>query len=400
MFFEIILALVIGILFGVFTGLTPGIHTNLIAIVLISASPFLLGYTTPIVLAVFIIAISVTNTFVNSIPSIFLGAPDSAMALGVLPGHRYLLKGWGYMAVKLTIIGSFGAVILSILMFPLSIPVVGFIYPLLKGYIGYILIVVVIFMLLRDRYKLWAVFVFLISGALGLIVLNMPNLKQPLFPLLSGLFGVSTLLISLRDTNNIPEQKKTQEIKLKKTTTIKALLSGQFSGFITAIFPGLGSAQAAVISMQITRDLGDHGFMILIGSIDTVNFILSISALYVIDKARNGSIVAISQLIDGVNLPVVILFLAATLVSGSIAVFATLKLARVFSTYITKIDYKKLVIGIILFITAMVFVLTGPLGLLVLIVSTAVGIIPAEIKVTRTHGMGCLLLPVILYFVL
>ncbi|MBU0536096.1 MAG: tripartite tricarboxylate transporter permease, partial [Nanoarchaeota archaeon] len=380
---------------------TPGIHTNLVAIMLVSASPFLLHYTNPIVLAVFIIAISVTNTFVDSIPSIFLGAPDSDMALGVLPGHRYLLKGWGYQAVKLTLIGSFGAVILSILMFPLSIPIVKFVYPLVKDYIGWMLILVVVFMIFRDNKKLWAIFIFLLAGSLGLIVLNIPTLSQPLFPLLSGLFGVSTLLISLRDTNSIPEQKTEERIKLKKSHALKALLSGQFSGFITAIFPGLGAAQAAVISMQITRKLGDHGFMILIGSINTVNFILSISALYAIDKARNGSIVAVSQLMpDGISLLTAVLFLAATLVSGAASVYFTLKIARVFSKLMNRINYRKLVIGIILLITVLVAVLTGPIGLLVLIVSTAVGIIPAEVKTTRTHGMGCLLLPVILYFML
>ena len=400
MFFQIITALIIGIAFGVFTGLTPGIHTNLVAVMLVSASPFLLVYTNPIVLSVFIIAISVTNTFVDAIPSIFLGAPDADMALGVLPGHRYLLKGWGYQAVKLTLIGSFGAVILSILMFPLSIPVVKFIYPLVKDYIGWMLIIVVVFMILRDNKKLWALFVFLIAGSLGLVVLNMPKLEQPLFPLLSGLFGISTLLISLRDTNSIPEQKTEERIKVKWPVALKALLSGQFSGFITAIFPGLGAAQAAVISMQITRKLGDHGFMILIGSINTVNFILSISALYAIDKARNGSIVAISQLMTGIDLKISALFLAATLVSGAASVYITLKIAKVFSRLMNKINYRTLVIIIILFITALAILLSGPLGLLVLAVSTAVGIMPAEVKVTRTHSMGCLLLPVILYFIL
>jgi len=400
MFFQIMTALIIGIAFGVFTGLTPGIHTNLVAVMLVSASPFLLVYTNPIVLSVFIIAISVTNTFVDAIPSIFLGAPDADMALGVLPGHRYLLKGWGYQAVKLTLIGSFGAVILSILMFPLSIPIVKFIYPLVKDYIGWMLIIVVVFMILRDNKKLWALFVFLIAGSLGLVVLNMPKLEQPLFPLLSGLFGISTLLISLRDTNSIPEQKTEERIKVKWPVALKALLSGQFSGFITAIFPGLGAAQAAVISMQITRKLGDHGFMILIGSINTVNFILSISALYAIDKARNGSIVAISQLMTGIDLKISALFLAATLVSGAASVYITLKIAKVFSRLMNKINYRTLVIIIILFITALAILLSGPLGLLVLAVSTAVGIIPAEVKVTRTHSMGCLLLPVILYFIL
>ena len=77
--------------------------------------------------------------------------------------------------------------------------------------------------------------------------------------------------------------------KLKKSKTIKALLSGQFSGFLTSVFPGLGSAQAAIISMQITPDLGDHGFMILVGAINTANFTMSLATLYVLNKARNGS---------------------------------------------------------------------------------------------------------------
>lgn len=400
MFFQILLAILAGVTAGTVTGLTPGIHTNLIAIVLVSASGFLLQYTSPIVLAVFMIAISVTNTFLDSIPSIFLGAPESETALGVLPGHRYLLKGFGYMAVKLTLIGSLGGAILSIIFFPISIPIVKFIYPLLQDYMGWILLAAAIFMILRDNKKLWAVFVFILSGAFGLIVLNMPMLKDPLFPMLSGLFGISTLLISLRDTNKIPEQKHEQKIKLKKSVALKALLSGQFSGFITAVFPGLGAAQAAVISMQITRKLGDHGFMILMGSINSVNFILSISALYAINKARNGSIVAVSQLLENINLNIILIFLAATLVSAGLAVYAALKIAKIFSRLITKINYKKLVIGIIAFITLMVFLLTGPIGLLVLLVSTAIGIIPAEVKVMRTQAMGCLLLPVIAYFML
>ncbi len=100
MFLEILLAILLGILAGIITGLTPGIHINLISVMLLSVSPVLLKYTNPIALAVFIIAMSVTHTFLDAIPSIFLGAPESATALGVLPGHRYLLKGYGLMAVS------------------------------------------------------------------------------------------------------------------------------------------------------------------------------------------------------------------------------------------------------------------------------------------------------------
>jgi putative membrane protein len=400
MFIQILIAILIGITAGIITGLTPGIHINLISVMLLSVSPVLLQYTHPITLAVFIIAMSVTHTFLDAIPSIFLGAPDSATALGVLPGHRYLLKGYGLMAVKLTLIGSFGALLLSIVLFPLFLPIVKYGYPLIKNYIGYFLILTAFFMILRDRKRLWAIFVFFLSGTLGLIVLNIPNFSNPLFPMLSGLFGISTLLISLNESQTLPVQKVEQRIKLKPMITIKALLSGQFSGFITAVLPGLGAATAAVISMQITRKLGDNGFMVLMGSIGTVNFILSMATLWMLGKARNGSIIVVQELVEIINLKTIIIFLSATLIAGSISVFLVLKIGKLFSEFITKVNYQKLVIGIILFITFLVAIMTGWLGMIILIVSTAVGIIPAITKITRTHGMGCLLLPVILYFIL
>lgn len=400
MFLQILLAIVLGILAGIVTGLTPGIHINLVSLLVLSATPFLTPYFGFVAIACFIISMSVTHSFLDSIPSIYLGAPDSDQVLGVLPGHRYLLAGHGYIALKLTVIGSFGALILSIVLFPIFIPIVKYGYDYISGFIGYILLAVVLFMILRDNKKFWALSVFLLSGTLGLIVLNIPGFENPLFPMLSGLFGVSTLIISLNGSDSMPEQKTEQKLKLPKKLVLKALLSGQFSGFLTAVLPGVGGATAAVISLQITRNLGDKGFMILTGSIGTVNFILSMVTLYILDKARNGAIIVVQKLVDGISLSHVLIFLSVTLIAGSIAVFLTLKIAKIFSRLISKVDYKKLVIGIILLITSLVFLLTGFLGFFVLVVSTAVGLIPAIVKVTRTQAMGCIMLPVMLYFLL
>jgi len=396
MFWEILLAIIIGVQTGVITGLTPGIHINLVSATLLSLSAYLLQIASPLSLAVFIVSMSVPHTFLDAIPSVFLGAPDAATALGVLPGHRYLLKGQGLMAVKLTIIGSFGAVMLSILLFPILLPIVQYGYPFIQSYIGYLLLAVAVFMILRDRYKVWATTIFLLSGTLGLIVLN-SNIKDPLFPMLSGMFGISTLLISLNDSQEIPQQKEEQRLKLKKSITVKALLSGQFSGFLTAVLPGLGAATAAVISMQITRKLGDNGFMVLMGSIGTVNFILSMATLYALEKARNGSIIAVQELMQ-INRAGLLVLLASVVISGSIGVLLAMKLGKLFSRLITKVNYRRLVISIICLITILVALMTGPTGILLLITSTAIGLLPAIIKTTRTHAMGCLLLPVMLYF--
>jgi putative membrane protein len=404
LFLKYVIAIFAGITAGIVTGLTPGIHINLISVLLIAITPTLAKYADFTSLSCFIIAMSVTHSFLDSIPSIFLGAPEEATALGVLPGHRYLLRGNGLMAVKLTIIGSLGALLLSILLFPILIPIVSFIYPLIKNYIGYILIVVVIFMIQRDKKRLWAMFVFFLAGTFGIIVFNIPTLKNPLFPMLSGLFGVATLLISLKDTNNIPKQNEMQVVKLRWPLLAKSLLSGQFSGWLTSMFPGLGASTAAILSLQITKKLGDHGFMVLMGSINTVNFILSMVTLYSLNKARNGSIIAIQKTASffqtELTIPLIIIFLIATLISGTIAAVLALKIGRLFSRHITKINYQFLLSSIIAFIILLTILLTGPIGLFVLLISTAIGFISPIVKVTRTHAMGCLLLPVIMYFIL
>ncbi len=398
-FLHLIVAIGLGIFAGIITGLTPGVHINLVATLLVSVSPILLSHTNAAVLGVFIIAMSVTHVFLDALPSIFLGAPDASTALGVLPGHRYLLNGLGLMAVKLTIIGSFGALLMSVVLFPLFVPIVRYGYPFLAKIMFWLLLATAVFMILRDRKQAWAVVVFVLSGILGVLVLKTNlNLREPMLPLLSGLFGISTLVMSIKEKNIIPPQYQTTKIKLKTKTAIKAVASGQCSGFITAIMPGLGASTAAVMSMQFTRKLGDHGFMILMGAIGTANFVLSLAALLVLDKARNGSIVAVQKLMEHMNMQALIIFLSTALIAGGIGVVLALFFGRIFCRIISRVNYQKVALMIILFITLITLLLTGWLGGVVLVVSTAVGLIPAIVKTTRTHAMACLLVPVMMYF--
>ncbi|MBD3202883.1 hypothetical protein GF327_01200 [Candidatus Woesearchaeota archaeon] len=71
-----------------------------------------------------------------------------------------------------------------------------------------------------------------------------------------------------------------------------------------------------------------------------------------------------------------------------------------FSKLIVKVNYKMLVVSIIIFIFAMSLFLNGPIGILVLFTSTAIGLIAPLKNIGRNHAMGCLILPVILYFLL
>src|SRR3989338_2936350 len=143
--------------------------------------------------------------------------------------------------------------------------------------------------------KAWSVAVVMLSGILGLVVFGMPNLKDPLLPMLSGLFGVSVLLLSLNQKVILPAQRTTELIKIKAKDTIKSLTSGVVSGSLVSIFPGLGPAQAAVISGQFFKRTDTYSYLVLVGGINTVSMVLSLITLFTIDKARNGSIIVVQR---------------------------------------------------------------------------------------------------------
>ena len=276
---SIILATLTGITFGIITGLIPGLHINTICTLLLSLSLILLNIVEPITLATFIIAMAVTHTFLDSIPSIYLGAPDPAMALSVLPGHKLLLEGKGHEAILLTIIGSLSALILAISIIPLAIPLLKLIYPYLKLAIPHILIMSSTYIIMKDKSKFWALFCFLIAGTFGIIVFK-TKMVNPLFPMFSGLFGISTLFVSLFQKTSLPKQIISFPI-IEKAKAFKSILASVFSGGLVSFLPGMGSAQAAIIGSTLIKEIETKTFLIMIGGINTVNFILSFISLFI-----------------------------------------------------------------------------------------------------------------------
>ncbi|MDO8480498.1 MAG: tripartite tricarboxylate transporter permease [Nanoarchaeota archaeon] len=395
MFTELMVAVLLGMGIGIITGLLPGVHVNLVSVLLVTLAPSL--PVAPLSLAVFIVCLGLTHTFLDAVPSIFLGAPDEDKVMAVLPGHRMLLQGEGYQAVKLTTWGSYACLLVTLILIPLSIPILPSLYGWIEPFMGYFLVAVILWMILAESgmKKLWALVIFLLSGALGLTVFELP-LQQPLFPMLSGLFGASSLLLS--ESSKIPPQHPEKEIKLSKSMGVRTVGAGVFSGALTGLFPGLGAAQASVIGMALVGNIGIHGFLALVGGIGTVNFIFSLAALYALNKARNGAIVAVMQIVGGISFLDLLILLACSLLAGSVAVMLTLWCAKRGALLLGKIDYQKVSRGILLFISVLVLLLTSWLGMLVFIVSTCVGLLAPQLEVKRSYSMGCLLVPVMLYF--
>jgi len=398
--FDVLFLACLGIAGGVLSGLVPGIHVNALAAFVVSLSPFLLTMFSPQAVIVFIIAMALTHTFLSFIPSVFLGMPEGETALSVLPGHRYLLQGRGYEAVYLTVIGGVGVIVLSVLLLPILIFILPYLYAQVRSYIAYILISVLLLMILTEKGmgKIKALFVFMLAGLLGLLSLSPPFSSQhTLFPVFTGLFGTSTLIISYLSGVKIPGQ-RLGGIFLEKKSSLSGIIKGFSSGLVVGILPGIGPSQAGVLVHQLTRGKGLKEFLIALGGINTVAMLFSLMALYLINKPRSGSAIAVESVIGSLGFSELLLLVATALFATGIAAILTLKITKHFASFIEKVNYRALVIIIIIFLTAMTLLLTGPYGLLILITATGIGLLPPLLGVKRTHCMGCLMLFIILFY--
>jgi len=400
LFLEILLFTFVGILGGIIAGLTPGIHTNTLILIVFGLLPILAGFPIQAVVAL-IVSMTITSTLVDFIPSIFLNAPSEDTALSILPGHRLLLEGKGLEAIFLSVIGGIGVIVLFIFFSPLLLKALPVIYSFAKPRMALLLLLVVGVMIFTEKgkKKLWALFVFLLAGFLGLIILN-STLIQPdfvFFPLFTGMFGISTLLLSLKDRTNLPKQIREFGI-VKKSLAVLGSIKGFFAGLLVGILPGLGSAQAGTLVQTITRKEDNKEFLVSLGGINTANALFAITALYTISRPRSGAAVAIEKILENFGFNDFLMVIAVSLVTIGIGAIVTLFLSKKFLRLVEKVPYNKISLSVlgVLFILTIVF--TGPIGLLVLFVSTVIGLIPPLIGVKRSLGMAVIILPVILFY--
>jgi putative membrane protein len=390
----------VGITGGIVAGLIPGIHTNTLILIVLGLLPILSGFPIEAVVAL-IVSMAISSTLLDFIPSVFLGCPDDDTALSILPGHRMLLEGRGLEAIFLTVIGGIGVIVIFILLSPIVIKFLPVIYSSVKSKIPLILLAIIAVMILTEKSskKYWGLIVFLLAGILGVIILN-STLLQPdfvFFPLFTGMFGVSTLLLSLKDKTKLPPQIKDFGV-VKKSLAFLGSIKGFFAGLLVGILPGVGSAQAGTLVQTITRKDDNREFLVSLGGINTANALFAIAALYTIGRPRSGAAVAIEKIIGNFGLSHFLMLIGVTLITIGISAVVTLFLSKKFLLLVEKVPYNKISISILGMLFLLTIIFTGPIGLLVLAVSTAIGLIAPLAGVKRSLCMGVIILPVILFY--
>jgi putative membrane protein len=386
-----------GVFLGIISGLFPGVHSNTLAASLLGMQAVFLPVIGIEALAATMFAALITHTFLDSIPSTFLGIPDPDTALSVLPSHMLCLEGKGQEAVRIAALGSTCAVILAI---PVSI-LLFFILPPLQPYIdwwvGIILIAVVGYLVIESESPLWALLIFGISGLLGIFTFRYAFLgwhtlgeSGVLMPLLTGMFGISVLLFSSRGP--VPEQ-RFSGIGMTLKEIGKGTVTGTIAGTIVGWLPGLSNATAnAVLCSRTDYRQDRRAYIFSTSAANTANAIIGLAVLFAIGRERNGVMVAISS----VGAP----SMASLLVSGALAACLAYPVTIWLSGYADRLNgidgtlLNYTAIGLIVLIS---FLIAGPFGLFILLLAVIVGHLPRMVNISRVFCMGAIMVPVILY---
>lgn len=410
----VLLACLAGAAIGTFTGLVPGIHVNTLASILLLAYPamdsalssMIEGSYVPLIVSSCIMSASVVHSFVDFVPSVFIGAPDPDEVLSTLPGHKLMMQGQGMRAVRSAAIGSaVGAGSAILLALPLQYLMLNGLAERLELYTTSVLLFTLIVIILTQRNwkgAVWATILVGLSGTLGMIFMD-PSIPSSgilgdstlLFPMLTGLFGIPVLLSSFNNSS-VPEQVDDDPFPVGAMPGIKGVLTGSLAGW----YPGITATAGASLSSAFMPEDRPERFISLVASIGTVTSIFSLITLSVSGSGRSGTVIVIREIIgddvSGFGSPEFLLLLLCSAVASFLGYHITIKAGKMMSRLVNGIDTRRMNKVVVVLIFILVILMTGPVGVLVLIISTFVGLIPLEIDMSRIPLTGCLIVPVVI----
>ncbi|MBR5815715.1 MAG: tripartite tricarboxylate transporter permease [Methanocorpusculaceae archaeon] len=398
---SLLLGTLAGVILGTISGLIPGLHTNTFAAVISAASVPLAMVFGAEGICCLLVSCMIVHTFLDAVPSTFIGVPDADTVLSVLPAHRLYLSGKGEEAVRLSALGSLWGFVYAMPLFAAFYFVLPMFQNEIDWAIGLVILTAAGLLIVFSKTPFWALMMFLASGLLGVFSMRFSYFSfgvfgagEVLLPLLTGLFGIPVLLHALRANPAYAEQSFSGIFVSKKETAVNTI-KGTFAGAIVGWLPGFSSGTAnALLAFHRSGDyeLNPRGYLLSTSAANTANAVLGLAALYAVGRMRSGALAAVAEF----PLPNIFMLLAAAGASAAAAYMLTVLFSKT-GKYIAKVNQKMLSASVLTFLIILTAVFCGPFGLMILILSTAVGWIPAKLGIPRLYCMGAIMLPVMLF---
>ncbi|MDD5092174.1 MAG: tripartite tricarboxylate transporter permease, partial [Candidatus Wallbacteria bacterium] len=405
----------------------PALHIyNVASIVVIfiatitEALPFI--RENPMFLMSFMLSLVTGYAIINSIPSIFLGAPDEASAFMVLPGQKYLMLGKGYDAVVISAIGGLCGAAFLLFMVPLAPMVLPVIQRLFAPHMGWVLALILAYMILSEfpkggdviagpwirLFDAWksvgaGLLCMFLSGVLGMILVYRPIVPvemsfQNLLPAFVGLFAIPWVLQNILSVTPIPQQHISESLDLDADLISRATGAGALGGGFAALFPIVTGGIGGLLAGHATAQRDERIFIMSQGVSKFVYYVGAFFLFFVpsVNLTRGGMAWMLSTVFTPRTHYEYYIAIGAILISSAFSFVLVLSLSRLVIKLITRVPYQRVSMATLFFLILLIFIFTGAPGLLVGFAATGIGLIPVVFHSRRSNCMGVLLIPITL----
>lgn len=415
----------LGVLAGSCLSILPGLHPlNFagLAVVIYIAHPF-----NPLAFSLFLIGMLVAYSIVGIITTTYMGSPDDSTFYMVFPNQKYLLYGRGEEACLLSGLGAIGAATLLVAISPAAPYLFQIFRRLTTPHFAWILIGVVVYLLMSEWPKDWGsrkktrlgrladgwsslmagIFVFFLSMILGFIVLNVPVMPpdrafQNILPVFVGFFAIPWVLMNIFSNPKVPEQSKSTGIYAGWQEVAHGTAAGFLGGTFAAFQPVITAGVGGVLAGHATSTRGDISFMVS-GSAGRFGYYVGAFFLFWVPLLHltRGGMAWVTSMVYQPRSSSDFWLLVATIAFTTIFAFILLVLLSrfVFSRIVTRMSYRKISIVAMFIILGIVFIFAGWTGLLLLAITTGLGLIPPMFRTRRLNLVLGFFFPIFLNMV-
>ncbi len=405
--------------------LIPGLHIyNVIAItmtILFAVEHFFSGLD-PMLMTSFLIGLVVGFSFLFTITSQYFQPCDDSYRYVMLPHEKFLFEGRAHEAVVLGSIGSLVAIFAIGVIFPFFGQYAAVIRGLVRPHLYWIIGAVIVFLLMTEWPKdpgtgptplkrmldgwgsiLMGYFCFGMAGLLGIFIFHRTIIPvessfQSLMPVFVGLFAIPSQLLTLLATVGVPRQHVAKSVELTGEDVIRGGASGILAGMVSAFTPSLTPGPAMLLSGHATVTGGDRQFIIGGGSGRVMYYVGTLLFFFMpgVFLRRGGAAINISLFFTPETWAQFLTIAGLIVLVGAIAFVGSLGYSRLATAIVARVPYKWLSLGGMAIMIALVGWVTSWQGLVIMLVSTCIGMTPNLWHTRRINLLAVLLVPMFL----
>lgn len=416
-FIYILLMTLLGAILGGFLFCIPGVNVyNLFGLFITFWISHAGIFTSPLMTMAFLMSLTVSFSFINTIPAFFFGAPDGSTLFLVAPGRKYLRQGRSRQSCMTVGIGGLIAIFLLVASSPLFFYLFRPLSKSIVPYRGWLIGALILYMIGSEfiyhlrravrfnrksdyRALIAGPVIFLLIGCFGFVLLMSRryeiDYRGGVLPSAwAGLILLPHLLWGLfKPAVPSPEEKK--EISpAERRAALGGGIVGYIGGFLAVLLPGISAGLGAFLSGHLLPKGKEKAFLISQGMVKTF-YHVGAFLLFFVPTAfirRGGMALKLSPFYKPRVTQEYWMIIAVILISGALSFFLLGIASRLALRLVRKVAGRALAGGIIILVMVMTFLNVGFKGIGIMFLGTCLGSLPLLLGCRRSNVFAFLLL--------